>query len=56
MNSLVASATPLFSCPRFHRVSMLELPINCDSRIVLSYCATKKTRVRLYKDARIPNT
>ena len=49
-------ASPLFSYqPRFRHVSILKLPINCDSRILLSNCVTKKTRVRVYKNKRIPD-
>lgn len=55
MDPSVALATPLFSYRHFRRVSILELPINCDSRILLSNCVTKKTRVRVYKDKRIPD-
>lgn len=55
MDSLVVLASLLFPCLRFRRVSMLELPINCDSQIMLSDCSTKKTRVRVHKDAHIPD-
>jgi len=61
MDSSVALAS-WFSYPHFCRVSMLELPINCDSRIVCyrialqRKCAyTRMCAFRIHKGKQLPS-